>query len=185
MVRYYVFTVHLLSHCHHLSCCTIQLPYSTAAVLVFNSCQCQLPASTSCQCLCQTAAIQYYSTLLTLLYTYLNPEAESLDEIQAKVLRVFLLAIHSHLFSFALRFLFLQNRTTSYSFYSSVTVLCKGERRKTWQKAIPGVNLTERHTPFLWFKKSKQNLKSENSRYYSQKPQRNCTFLNSASGLVT
>jgi hypothetical protein len=29
-----------------------------------------------------------------------------LDEIQTKVLRVFLLAIHSHLYSFALRFLF-------------------------------------------------------------------------------
>jgi hypothetical protein len=69
MVRYYVFTVHLLSLCHHLSCCTIQLPYSTAAVLIFNSFQ--LPASTSCQCLCQTAAIQYYLTLLTLLYMYL------------------------------------------------------------------------------------------------------------------
>ncbi len=30
-----------------------------------------------------------------------------LDEIQTKVLRIFLLAIHSHLYSFALRFLFL------------------------------------------------------------------------------
>jgi hypothetical protein len=33
------------------------------------------------------------------------PEAEFLDEIQTKVLKVFLPAIHSHPYSFALRFL--------------------------------------------------------------------------------
>ncbi len=49
-------------------------------------------------------------------------EAKFLDEIQTKVLRVFLLAKHSHLYSFALRFLFLQTHATSYSCYSSVTV---------------------------------------------------------------
>ncbi len=43
-------------------------------------------------------------------------EAEFLDEIQAKFSRVFLLAIHSHLYSFTLRFLFLQTHATSYSF---------------------------------------------------------------------
>ncbi len=46
----------------------------------------------------------------------LCPEAEFLDEIQTKVIRVFLLAIHRHLYSFALRFLFLQTHATSYSF---------------------------------------------------------------------
>ncbi len=49
------------------------------------------------------------------------PEAEFLDENQTKV---FLLAIHSHLYSFALRFLFLPTHATSYSF-------CKGEWRIT------------------------------------------------------
>ncbi len=39
------------------------------------------------------------------------PEAEFLDEIQTKVCRVFLPAIHSHLYSFALRF---QTQATSY-----------------------------------------------------------------------
>ncbi len=34
-------------------------------------------------------------------------------------------------YSFALRFLFLQTRSTSYSFYYPVTVYFKGERRKT------------------------------------------------------
>ncbi len=49
-----------------------------------------------------------------------------------KVLRVFLLAIHSHLYSFDLRILFLQTHTTSYSFYSSVAIHCKEERRESW-----------------------------------------------------
>jgi hypothetical protein len=55
--------------------------------------------------------------------------AEFLDEI----LRVFILAIHSHLsYSFALRFLFLQTHATSDRFYSSVTVQvhCNVERRQ-------------------------------------------------------
>ncbi len=46
-------------------------------------------------------------------------EAEFLDEIQTKVLGIFLLAIHSHLYSFA----FLQTHATSYSFYSLVTAV--------------------------------------------------------------
>jgi hypothetical protein len=50
-------------------------------------------------------------------------EAEFLDEIQTEVLKGFLLDIHSHLYSFALRFIFLQTRATSYSFYRTVTVL--------------------------------------------------------------
>jgi hypothetical protein len=39
--------------------------------------------------------------------------AEFLDEIQTKILRVFLLIIHSHPNSSALKFLFLQTATTS------------------------------------------------------------------------
>ncbi len=57
-------------------------------------------------------------------------EAEFVDEIRTKVSRVFLLAIHSHLYSFALRFKFLQTHATSYV-HCTVTVHCKGERRKT------------------------------------------------------
>jgi hypothetical protein len=60
-----------------------------------------------------------------------DPETKFLEKIQAKVLRVFLLAIHNHLYSFALKCKFLQTHATSYSFYSSVTAHCKGERRKT------------------------------------------------------
>jgi hypothetical protein len=43
-------------------------------------------------------------------------EAEFLDQIETKVLRVLLLAIQSQLYSFAWRFLLLQTHTTSYSF---------------------------------------------------------------------
>ncbi len=47
-----------------------------------------------------------------------------------------------------------------------------------------GENLTENPPsphPSLWFKNPYRNLKSENSQDYVQKPQRNCTFMNSAS----
>jgi hypothetical protein len=57
-----------------------------------------------------------------------RPEAEFLDEIQTKIIRDFLHAIHSHLYSFALSFPFLQTHAASYSFCSSTAVHCKGER---------------------------------------------------------
>ncbi len=47
----------------------------------------------------------------------------------------------------ALRFIFLKTHATSYSFFSSLTLHCKWERRKNWQKTTP---------PSLWFKKSIQ-----------------------------
>ncbi len=76
------------------------------------------------------------------------PEAESLDEIPTKVLRVFLLAFQSHLCRVCLRFLFLQTHATSYSFQSAYLTL---ERRKE-------ENLIENlpRNPY-------RNLKSENS----------------------
>jgi hypothetical protein len=69
------------------------------------------------------------------------PEVEFYGEIPTKVLKVCLLAIHSHLYCFALRFLvFKLLQPLSYFFkliqpltyfYSSVTLHCQGERRKT------------------------------------------------------
>jgi hypothetical protein len=93
-------------------------------------------------------------------YQSLNsPEAE-LDKIQTKVL----LAIHSHLDSFALSFPFLQTHATSHSFYTALlySVHRTGEWRKTWYKTTPSS---------LWFQKSEQKPQD-----YAQKPQRNCTF---------
>jgi hypothetical protein len=85
---------------------------------------------------------------------------------ETKVLRVFLLAIHSHHYSFALRFLFLQTPATSYSFYSSAG-------GKPDRKPYP--------LPF-GLRNPYKNLKSENSQDYAQKPQQNCAFMNSAPG---
>jgi hypothetical protein len=84
-------------------------------------------------------------------------EAEFLDEIQTKLLRVFLLGIHS-LQQLCLRFIFLQTHATSYNY-------CKGE----W--VLYGLR-----NPY-------RNLKFENSQDYAQKPQRDCMFMNTASGV--
>ncbi len=78
--------------------------------------------------------------------------------------RVFLLFIHSHLYSFALRFLFLQTHATSYSF-------CKGE--KPDRKPYPlryGVR-----NPY-------RNLKSENSHDYALETSMKVYVHESASG---
>ncbi len=66
--------------------------------------------------------------VVSVLYTFLRTEAVFLDEIQTTVLRVFLLSIHYHLYSFALRFLFLQTRATSSvsTFHFLYTVREKG-----------------------------------------------------------
>jgi hypothetical protein len=65
------------------------------------------------------------------IYLLKRTEAEFLDEIHSKFFRVFLLAIHSHLYSFALRFYFFKLPQPLANFYSSVTVHCKGEKRTT------------------------------------------------------
>ncbi len=94
-------------------------------------------------------------TALSCFYSTLHTDAEFLDEIQTKVLRVFFLAVHSHLYHFAWRILFLQTHATSYIFYSSV-VHCKVDWKKTWHKTIPSS---------LRFKKSIQKPQIwENSR---------------------
>ncbi len=64
-------------------------------------------------------------------------ETEFLDEILTKVFRVFLLAIQSNLYSVALRFLFLQTRATSYSFYSALLYTVKENGGKPGRKLHP------------------------------------------------
>ncbi len=60
-------------------------------------------------------------------------EVKFLDEIQTKVLRVFLLAIHSHLYT-ALPWDFYSssNSHNLLQFLQFITAQCKGERKKTW-----------------------------------------------------
>jgi hypothetical protein len=99
-------------------------------------------------------------------------EAEFSDEIQTKVLRVFLLAIHCHLYSVTLRLLFLPTHATSYSLTVMLQYTFK-KRRKHDRKPYP--------LPY-GLRNPYRRLKSENSQGYSQKPQRNCKFMYSASG---
>ena len=94
-----------------------------ASVMLTNKYKCK---NNSYELLCNVVCRKNASKPDVPMYIYCTE-----DEIQTKVSRVFLRAIHSHLYSFALRFLFLQTITASYSFDSLVTVHCKGERRKT------------------------------------------------------
>ncbi len=89
----------------------------------------------------------FLSKSVTKLEDLMVQDADFLEEIQTKVWRVFLLVIHSHLYSLAMRFLFFQTHATSYSFYICITLHCKGERMKIWQKTTP---------PPLRFKKTVQ-----------------------------
>ncbi len=119
-------------------------------------------------------AHSYWSTKNSNYNSILNISCEQIDiisthtvtwgKIQTKVLRFFRHGSHSHLYSFALRFFISSNSRNLLQFYSSVTVNCKGERRKTYGLRNPYIN-----------------LKSENSQAYARKPQSNCTFMNSAS----
>jgi len=72
-----------------------------------------------------------------------------------------------------LRFIFLQTPVISYGFYSSVTVTAKEKGGKPDRKPYP--------LPY-GLRNPYRNLKSENSQDHAQKSQRNCTFMNSASG---
>jgi hypothetical protein len=77
---------------------------------------------------------------------FASTEAEFLDKIQTKVLRVFLLVIHSHLCSFSLKFLFLQ-------LTQALTVSAKEKGGKP-----------EIYTPLpCGLRNPHRNLKSENS----------------------
>ncbi len=94
--------------------------------------------------------------------------------IQTKVWRVFLLFIHCYLYSFALRFKFLQTHATFYVFlqFISYWTLQRKKRGKPDRKPYP--------LPY-GLRNPYRNLKSENSQDYVQRPQRNSTFMNSTS----
>jgi hypothetical protein len=78
-----------------------------------------------------------------------RPEAELLDEIQTKVLRVSFLVIPTHLYSFTLRFLFLQTHTTLLCISSnSRNLLHISTVQLLFTVKEKGGNLKENHTPF-------------------------------------
>jgi hypothetical protein len=80
-----------------------------------------------------------------------------LDEIQTKILRFFLLAIQSHLYSFALKFLFLQAHATFFMFYSVLLYTVKEKGGKPDRKPHP--------LPYD-LRNPYRNLKSEMSKKY-------------------
>jgi hypothetical protein len=75
---------------------------------------------------------------------------------------------------FCLRFLFLQIHATSYT-VSRVPLLCTIKEKG-------GILDRKQYSLLYGLRNPYRNLKSENSQDYAQKPQRNCTFMNSASG---
>jgi hypothetical protein len=84
----------------------------------------------------------------------MKPEAEFFDEIQTKVFKVFLFAIHSHLYSFAMRFIFFTLLQPLTYFFNSRNLLhikllfiVKKKGGKPDRNPIPSS---------LWFKKSIQ-----------------------------
>jgi hypothetical protein len=81
-----------------------------------------------------------------------NTEAEFLDEIQTKVLKVLLLAIHCHFYSFALRFIFF--KLTQPLTVSTIHLLYTLKKK--------GGKTDENHTPLPYgLRNPYRNLKSE------------------------
>ncbi len=110
---------------------------------------------------------------------HIRLEAEFWDEIKTKVLRVFRLAIHSHLDSFALKFLIIQTHATSYDFYSSGVLVVELPMYAVKEK---GGKPDRKPYPLPYGQRNSCiNRKYANSQDYAQKPQRNCTFMKSAS----
>ncbi len=93
------------------------------------------------------------------------PKDEVLDKIQTKVFRVFLLVNHCRLYGCAWDFYF-------FKITQPLRVSVKEKAGKPDRKPYP--------LPY-GLRNTYKNLKSENSQDYAQKPQRDCTFMNSAS----
>jgi hypothetical protein len=83
-------------------------------------------------------------------------EAEFLDGIQTKVLRVFLLAIRSHPYSFALKFLFLQTHATLYEFFKLMQPLTVSTVQLLYIVKEKGGTPDRIPYPLPWLKKSIQ-----------------------------
>jgi hypothetical protein len=101
----------------------------------------------------------------------IKPEAEFLDKIQTKVLGAFLLAIlvPCRLYSFALRFIFL-------FFFKITQPLTVSNVQLLYTVNEKGGKPDRNHTPLPY------GLRNPYRYLKSEKLQRNCTFMNSASG---
>jgi hypothetical protein len=120
---------------------------------------------------------QMFSDSLPVLYSanslythqtiHVHTEAEFLFEIHTKVLEFSSLLFTVSPLHLCLEICSSSNLRKLFQFPQFVTVHCKWESRKT---PLP----YDKRNPY-------RNLKPENSQDYAQKPQRNCTFMNSAS----
>ncbi len=97
---------------------------------------------TRTECILQRTGKAAFIAILT--------EAEFLDEIETKVLRVFLLLYSKSPPQLCHEIYISSNSRNLIQFLQCVTVHCKGERRKTLLRTTP---------PSLWFKKSIQKLR--------------------------
>jgi hypothetical protein len=105
------------------------------------------------------------------------PEAEFLDEIQTKVLRVSPPCYSQSPLQLCLEISTSSNSQNLFQFldFSYCTYIVKEKGGKPDRKPYP--------LPYR-LRKLYRNLKSENSQDYAQKPQQNCLFMNSASGCI-
>ncbi len=123
-----------------------QMLYTHKYVARFQGQGCNHPCNSHLEAMCAQHRFKHINCTMQCMR-----RPNSWTKIQNKSLKSFPSCYsQSPLHSFALRLLFLQTHSASYSFYSSVTVHCKRERRKTWKKTI---------SPYLWCKKSIQKPK--------------------------
>ncbi len=76
---------------------------------------------------------------------FAQPEAEFMDEIQTKALSAFLLVILSHLYSFALRFLFLQTISKEENLIKKPYLLPHGLRNPYWTSSLRTIKIMPRN----------------------------------------
>jgi hypothetical protein len=119
-----------------------------------------------------------------LLLVFASPVVEFSDEIQTKVLRVFfLLDIPSLVYSFALKFLFLQTHANSYVFSQinkTPYVFLHLWSCTLWRRKKEKPDGKSYLLPY-GLRNPNNNLKSDSPQDYALKPQWNCMFMNSAS----
>ncbi len=100
-----------------------------------------------------------------------------LRQIRTKVLRPFLFAIHSHLYTTAL--------SSDLHFFKLTQPLTVSTGQLLYTVKEKGGQPDRKPYPLPYgLRNPYRNLKSENSQDYAQKPQRNFTFMNSASGTI-
>jgi hypothetical protein len=99
-------------------------------------------------------------------------EAEFMDELQSKVSRVLLLAMHSQLYSLALRFLQYFFKLTQPLTVSTVELLYT-VKKKGWKP-----DGKKPYPLYYSLRNAYRNLKPKNSQDNALKPQRSYTFMN-------